>query len=618
MTEKEKKAEYYFDKAGKAYNRKDYKTSITNLEKTIKLNPNYFEAYYNFAHILTNHFQEYKKAKQYYEKAIKIDQNNAGAYNNLAVLLSDNFQEYEKAKQYYEKAIKINPDNSNSYYNLANILTNHFQEHEKAKQYYEKAIEINPNDAEAYNNLAKLLKEHFKEDETKNKGTSGLSFLGQSEKEDKINFIEIKNFKILKNLKIDLSEKVNIILAKNGFGKTTFLQALTFANIPDKIPLEDKNKIDSFSKFLSFNKEKATIVFNKNNKDIKLSIDKYEKKTEKRHEFEYLPIYLVYGVNIFTRYEEYNYDNIIDELINGAKENYTIKSIFTDFEDTFYDPLIILNKLSDKKKSEISLIKDFIIDKINQLIPDYKIVTKEDTGSHYFISETHKQDFLTTKDLSEGYRSAIILLSDIIIRILAIGKKFTYESLEVLFKKITGIVAIDEFDRHLHPSWQRFYVNNLIELLPEIQFVLTTHNPVAILGRTEDEVQELYFDKKNNLLKIRKLPETESIDAGTILLKHFGISSILSVGLQNKIDKYYEIKSKENLNKEEQKQLKSLEAEITNSDVNVNIHDYRFLIFIKFLKKQGYDTRERLQEIILTKEEIEELEKEFENYESNI
>ena len=163
MTEKEKKAKHYFDKAKKAYERKDYKTARKYCEKAIKLNPNAADAFYNLATILFQNFQEHNKAKQYYEKAIELEPNFVEAYNNLAVLLKDHFQEYKQAKQYYEKAIELDPNHAGAYNNLGNIFKNHFQKYEKAKQYYEKAIELKPKDADVYNNLALLLSDHFQE-----------------------------------------------------------------------------------------------------------------------------------------------------------------------------------------------------------------------------------------------------------------------------------------------------------------------------------------------------------------------------------------------------------------------------------------------------------------------
>ena len=43
-----------------------------------------------------------------------------------------------------------------------------------------------------------------------------------------------------------------------------------------------------------------------------------------------------------------------------------------------------------------------------------------------------------------------------------------------------GIVLIDEVDLHLHPNWQRKVVLKLMEIFPNVQFVVTTHSPLVL------------------------------------------------------------------------------------------------------------------------------------------
>lgn len=43
-----------------------------------------------------------------------------------------------------------------------------------------------------------------------------------------------------------------------------------------------------------------------------------------------------------------------------------------------------------------------------------------------------------------------------------------------------GIVLIDEIDLHLHPKWQRVILPKLLQLFPNIQFVVTTHSPFVV------------------------------------------------------------------------------------------------------------------------------------------
>ncbi len=47
---------------------------------------------------------------------------------------------------------------------------------------------------------------------------------------------------------------------------------------------------------------------------------------------------------------------------------------------------------------------------------------------------------------------------------------------------ITGIVIVDEIDLHLHTIHQRNVLPELMRLFPKIQFIVTTHSPLFILG----------------------------------------------------------------------------------------------------------------------------------------
>ena len=50
---------------------------------------------------------------------------------------------------------------------------------------------------------------------------------------------------------------------------------------------------------------------------------------------------------------------------------------------------------------------------------------------------------------------------------------------------ITGIVVIDEIELHLHTKLQREILPELLKLFPKIQFIITTHAPLFLLGMKE-------------------------------------------------------------------------------------------------------------------------------------
>ena len=58
-----------------------------------------------------------------------------------------------------------------------------------------------------------------------------------------------------------------------------------------------------------------------------------------------------------------------------------------------------------------------------------------------------------------------------------------------------AIVIIDELDAHLHPSWQQQIVSLLRKYFPNIQFFVTAHSPLVVAGCKEGEVAVLRKEK---------------------------------------------------------------------------------------------------------------------------
>jgi hypothetical protein len=48
--------------------------------------------------------------------------------------------------------------------------------------------------------------------------------------------------------------------------------------------------------------------------------------------------------------------------------------------------------------------------------------------------------------------------------------------------EVSGIVLIDEIEKHLHPRWQRQIVKQLLDQFPAVQFIATTHSPICAGG----------------------------------------------------------------------------------------------------------------------------------------
>ncbi len=110
--------------------------------ETIKINPNYWRAYYNRALLKYDH-KDFKGAVEDFNKVIELDPQNASAYysrGNCRV----NQSQYSKAIKDFTKAIQINPQHAPAYYNRG-IAFMYKKDFDEAIKDFKKAAELDPN-----------------------------------------------------------------------------------------------------------------------------------------------------------------------------------------------------------------------------------------------------------------------------------------------------------------------------------------------------------------------------------------------------------------------------------------------------------------------------------------
>lgn len=120
----------------------------------------------------------------------------------------------------------------------------------------------------------------------------------------------------------------------------------------------------------------------------------------------------------------------------------------------------------------LQLLKD-------DLMPKGLTVDRVDSDGLWLVDRNGVQ--LAWAEMSDGYRSALALLTDIVRHLVnaygASGLTATDEY-GLLYIKRSGVVLIDEIDAHLHPEWQREIGFWLKRHFPNIQFLVTTHSPI--------------------------------------------------------------------------------------------------------------------------------------------
>ncbi|WP_416759018.1 AAA family ATPase [Roseateles sp. So40a] len=91
------------------------------------------------------------------------------------------------------------------------------------------------------------------------------------------------------------------------------------------------------------------------------------------------------------------------------------------------------------------------------------------------------------EQMSDGYRSILSMIFEILRQMTkSYGIKTVIEGLQRTpgVVQLPGVVAIDEVDAHLHPSWQKEIGPWFTRCFPRVQFIVTTHSPIICRNAT--------------------------------------------------------------------------------------------------------------------------------------
>ena len=127
--------------------------------------------------------------------------------------------------------------------------------------------------------------------------------------------------------------------------------------------------------------------------------------------------------------------------------------------------------------------------------------------------------------LSDGYRAFLGWLGDLLFHVCETcpsGKKL---------KENKGIVMVDEIDLHLHPKWQMTVLQTLAKELPNIQFIVTSHSPLVVGSLEWMNIIVMQPGTKQSSTTKRIEWAVHGLDADQVLLTDFfGMDSTRAPG----------------------------------------------------------------------------------------
>lgn len=132
--------------------------------------------------------------------------------------------------------------------------------------------------------------------------------------------------------------------------------------------------------------------------------------------------------------------------------------------------------------------------------------------------------------LSDGIRNMTALVADLAHRAVRLNPQFGDETCRIT----PGIVLIDEVDLHLHPAWQQTIVESLRGAFPAMQFILSTHSHLVASTLPGASLRIIASDGAVS----RPALETQGYDSPFALGVVFGVNSSPPIEIARQLSRY--------------------------------------------------------------------------------
>jgi len=424
-----------------------------------------------------------------------------------------------------------------------------------------------------------------------NKVTKLLSMINSFEIY-KLQRLKITNFRLIEQLEIYFNEDINVIIANNGAGKTTILDAVAIGlgvmvnQFHDSLPFKEQdlrinaqNKIENFMRIslkstsnlvwdISKNKSKISTKMKSlippkyGNKEIIAFSDRIIDSQYEEKDF-VMPLVIYYKTNraIFDapmRKRNFKKEfSRFDALDGVLKRDANFHRLFQWFDvmenqerkerDEKWDKSYRLGVLEEVRKA------------IEGMLPDFKNPHIETNPLRFMIDkvEDGKITSLNIEQLSDGYRTVLAMVMDISARMSQANPHIGNNS--------KAIILIDELDLHLHPKWQQTILSDLRETFPNAQFIVTTHSPHIISSIEKEKL----FKLENRKIQYQ-YQSTYGKPIDELLLSSFALESLRYPKVKEKIiflEKF--IYSDKYTQKDFYLYLEALEKEIGKDDIAI-------------------------------------------------
>lgn len=263
--------------------------------------------------------------------------------------------------------------------------------------------------------------------------------------------IEIKNFRRGNDFSWILNTDVNVLIGKNGSGKSTILRMLNEAVLPEDRRL-DFRLFDPIDKMIIELENDLVIVVDSASRSItgNQGDTSYDLNTN--------------FINTFDVVENNSAPNttLLDYQLNKLKQEFIIyqRDLLNKVEE-----ILISDDDRESKLEKIEAVyktKKIFVKILSELFS--QTGKKFDEKAFQFL-ETGIENPILPENLSSGEKQILIIL---LTTLLQDGKPY--------------ILLMDEPEISLHIDWQRSLIQNIRQINPSCQIIMVTHSPTTYYG----------------------------------------------------------------------------------------------------------------------------------------
>lgn len=402
----------------------------------------------------------------------------------------------------------------------------------------------------------------------------------------KIKSVNIKKVYHSRNFEWNLNQKINILIGKNGSGKSTMAK-LIYAFLTNNQEILEKYEFPAITMDILkiYDNNEETISIDKPNENIVdiVYIDTLDKKI-KRDNVSSLDSEIS---ELIQRLGDYQRKLNIEFEKNTLTLKSKIDEIVNNIQEATEGELLEFKELKTKETK----IKEEIFYKINFF---KKIVDSflEETNKELILDNENtpliiklNNKLLGYEDLSSGEKQLLIIL------------------LNVLLSNKSSIIIMDEPELSLHVNWQLKMIESILQLNPNAQFIIVTHNPIVVLNRYANEISIIQDSIIKNYEHFSKY-----MDISTILIDIFNINSLVGSDMEKLIKEYSELQSKDKLQEQEKDRIEEIKRILSNTFIGDFLYNRTYFEFLKFMKNKNINIEE------VNNDELNQFLQEFEDF----